>query len=103
MSAPDPSERFVVMAAAAIEGEEETATYGYYGGSWRIDMDHAPDVAREAIRPVLAHLHAEVAARVDDFQAMVGPAQTATHVGYDAGYVDALAWVMDLLAGRAEQ
>lgn len=63
MATPDVPARWIALAAEAIDGEEATATYGYEGASWRVDIDHAPDLAREALRPMLADLRRQVAER----------------------------------------
>ena len=57
MSVPD---RFVRLALEAVIGEEATSTTGYYGGSYRIDSEHAEDIARAALEPVFNDLHQQL-------------------------------------------
>ena len=63
MATPDVPERWVTLAADAIDGEEASSyATSYYSASHRVDADHAPGIARAALAPALADLRRHVEA-----------------------------------------
>lgn len=60
-----PTKDQIAIAVEAIVGEEATITSGYYGESWRIDSEHAPDIAAAALEAVLTDIEKRIKAHLD--------------------------------------
>lgn len=81
---------WVEAGAMAILGEEATSTSGYYASSYRVDMEHCHDLAREVIAAVEPLLRRQIVA---DIEASLG-ADPHWDMGED--------WARGYAAGTAE-